>query len=1781
MAAPFILDVNLRIKDILGLEKFKNALSTTSAAIGVGGGAVSATTKGAAVTGGSAIMPANVASQTVNNLEKITAAAPKATKAVKDTGTAMTNAGKKASSFSQRVGLAGARYSAFIAATAVPFLLINQFKKATEAVIEFDSVMIKMSQILDTSKANLSDMGADMIKLSVDTGTSLGEIAKATKILAQSGKLRKPGEFEAFLEPLAKIPLLASFESIDQATEGVIATMNQFGETAGSATDILDRFDHVSNNFAVTASDLVEGVKRGGGAFAALGGNINEFIALMTTMRSVTRENASTIGTSIRTITARMARPRTLKFLEGLGVEIRDADGELLGMIQILNNLNDVFQRSGTEGKAAIAEQLGGFRQISRVLAAVQNPEMIQRALKFSESASGSITRNSEKGLQSVSVQLKILGAKWMQFIQLMAEPIFIPLVKGATGLAEKLIQLATVLGPVLPMFVELIGFTAGIYGLAKAISLIGPALGLISKMGAGVSGAMAAFGGGGAARAAADRQRMLTRLGGGIGGAGVVAGGGAIAGAMKGQVGQLIGVAALAAAFKYAGDAAKETGHETLALGLEMSKTIAIMIALASMLSGKTVSGLLKGVGGYIGGGVAAGGIAGYGGAALGVAGIGAGLMVAGGMVAEKRAAINIDKLVKNAADYINNLDIEITDEESMIQVGGEIGKKMLETIQRAAQEYEGVIGFIAAFGKRMGSLLSSLGSLVGFSEADWSGITGAIVDEDRIKKMFEEMYEKSPETFRDILDQAIVESGPEWRKAIEKSFMSMIPGVSPEVGTMFRKLLTDVVGGGELSVEMKVARQQRLAAQQALINEQKNMAIELSKIIIPTQISSELDQLSTAIRKVSQEIGATVGTFEDLSSKVGTIAAPNLPTEISEEAIRERLATRGLGEMLSDLDFGEIQGVDAIGEAGQTWIQISKLADNLIQSLTSTEAMTRNQTNLDDVRQYASKASDNALEIFFANMTDVDPKFEGQVRAVARQITQSWIEAVEDGTPVTAKAMKEKIEESMKRTMSAFQLPTEQLVTELKTLTDQILQLKQARMSGEAARANIWAGGTTTTPSLVEEWNEALNQIGIKNVPGSYGNAEEALRNFVNQGYNIVDMADEIIRIEQQRAIAEKEYRLALQDGSMGAGKAHDKVSDLSYKLYDLQQAMGMVAEIANRAKQALQEETQEEIRRLQEWGKEHPESKGVEGDIKYQEDLLKQQLTRLDRMVEYSQREAKVGQFDAIVEGAELYAKASEIFSSAVDKFQKAVLDLSRPMTATDVPGAQGPPSFETEKELAIKQADKDLQAFGVTAEQAERGMAAALEQQKDLAYNAKNAAVFLGNVAKVAFGDLVSGESVPIKSMLKMEYSADQIKAASELFAKVIKARTGKEARGAGGELNQENIAKNIAAMYEKGLDSARKTAEFTKESQQHLENLATQRAMEAEAVKPEPTLDKPQQEKLLPVEIDFTNLDDQIGAAIPKDGIPLLIPPQFAGLATAMVANAIAMPANTGAIETKRATVEMGLDTNLNENPTIAEERIDVDGIKVSASDIRLSAENIKMAGEIFNEATNRFALANENNIISNDNFVMGVENFKIGIENMVAATDVMRGVADTMITIVDMQKQSQINAADIEVGGTTAESSIINDQMASSIEALGDRIDSIKLAIETQTQSQVESRLEDKKEPMLIEGLDANTDALASSTEITANVNTGIKELNNQLAVTTEKIAEGVDMELETVSTITVDVQGVADAAKEFTAEFKAVAEKVCKQQINVVLSQLATAAGNADDARNFEGAMV
>jgi TP901 family phage tail tape measure protein len=345
---------------------------------------------------------------------------------------------------------------------ATPILgAVRAFTSGIAHAIKFERELVRVAQVGKRPIESLGALRQEIGRLSTTLGVSSEELVTVSRTLAQAGLTAS--QTKVALEALAKASLTPTFESMTGAVEATIAIMNQFNVRASGVESALAGMNAIAGGFAVEFADLNSVIRRAGGAFKTAGGNLNELLALFTSVRSTTRESADSIATGFRTIFTRIQRASTTQFLKDLGINLRnEVTGEFIGAYKAVEQLHKSLKTLSPASPlfSKIIEELGGFRQVSKVIPLIQQFEKAERARDVA-------VKGSAKGLTDYTEVLKTLSNQLEQtkerFLELMRDIVqtetFRSGVKVVLRFADAFITLADSIRPIIPLLGALAAF--------------------------------------------------------------------------------------------------------------------------------------------------------------------------------------------------------------------------------------------------------------------------------------------------------------------------------------------------------------------------------------------------------------------------------------------------------------------------------------------------------------------------------------------------------------------------------------------------------------------------------------------------------------------------------------------------------------------------------------------------------------------------------------------------------------------------------------------------------------------------------------------------------------------------------------------------------------------------------------------------------------------------------------------------------------------------------------------------------------------------------------------------------------------------------------------------------------------------------------------------------------------------------------------------------------------------------------------------------------------------
>ena len=350
-------------------------------------------------------------------------------------------------------GVSLKRFAAFSIATRAVGVFSAGLSNAIDEAISFQRETVRLLQVTNNAAGAVKDISDEVTRLATTLGVSSKELISVSNILAQAGLSAK--ETKIALDALAKSELAPSFNNIKETAEGVVAIFNQFGAGAEAISGQLGAINAVAAKFAVEASDLIDVVRIAGGVFKASGGDLNDLLAIFTSVRATTRESSESIATGLKTIFTRIQRPATIAYLKQLGVELTDIDGRFVGAFEATKRLSEAFSglEQGDVRFIRIAEELGGYRQISKVIPLLQQFKIAEEARQVAIKGAGSLDKDAALAQQALSVQITKVKEEFLALIRSLADTAsFQVMMKTTLSLASAFISIAAAIKPVLPL---------------------------------------------------------------------------------------------------------------------------------------------------------------------------------------------------------------------------------------------------------------------------------------------------------------------------------------------------------------------------------------------------------------------------------------------------------------------------------------------------------------------------------------------------------------------------------------------------------------------------------------------------------------------------------------------------------------------------------------------------------------------------------------------------------------------------------------------------------------------------------------------------------------------------------------------------------------------------------------------------------------------------------------------------------------------------------------------------------------------------------------------------------------------------------------------------------------------------------------------------------------------------------------------------------------------------------------------------------------------------------
>lgn len=392
-------------------------------------------------------------------------------------------------------------------------LIRTAWQDINETLVETENRVVELRRV--AGQVANSD---ELYKLAQQYGQTFENVSELTLNFARNGM-----EWTEALQATEAALLAINVAELDvtQASEGMIAVMNQFGIEASELESVVDKLNITADNAAVTTEKLLSALQRTGSSAVNAKLSLEETVGIITALSEATGRSGQNIGTAVNSLIQFSTKSEALEVFEKLGGGVQKAvEDYRMGagtVLDIWRELSGVVQSSGAQSEGILGSLFGdedwrtlneelqtelgeNFATVTEIygtastfrknyfIALLQNLDQVDDTLADMNGAMGYSQKENLQYLDTYTAKVTALEAKWKKIANdeqglLAVKKLFAELGFGTLSILEYAGGLRTV-------FVGL-----AISTLPTVVGLLGKALTTLKAISGVSSGVNAAFG--------------------------------------------------------------------------------------------------------------------------------------------------------------------------------------------------------------------------------------------------------------------------------------------------------------------------------------------------------------------------------------------------------------------------------------------------------------------------------------------------------------------------------------------------------------------------------------------------------------------------------------------------------------------------------------------------------------------------------------------------------------------------------------------------------------------------------------------------------------------------------------------------------------------------------------------------------------------------------------------------------------------------------------------------------------------------------------------------------------------------------------------------------------------------------------------------------------------------------------------------------------------------------------------------------------------------------------
>ena len=370
--------------------------------------------------------------------------------------------------------------------------VIRSFKEAVSTLKEVDTELVAIQKVTNNTDAEMAKLSQHAYEVASQYGVAVTDYLESTGTFAKAG-YKEMSEDMAELATKTQLVGDVNAETANQFLLSADAAYKFNGDVT-ALSEVLDKANVIENNYATSIQKIAEGLPNVASIASMTNVSIDELMAALGTITSVTQESGSRASYALRALLLNIMGDTKTEIEDGVSwtkeeieslsdvlwkysrdaMEAAQATGSIVNPMEAIAGLAQAYKEGVlTEAELAqIESDLGGKLRTNQLDALIKNYDMYSEMLDKVADSAGSADEEVSIMLSSWESKANILKNTWTELISHLVDT---DMVKGALDRLTATLELLDSAGGRAAITVVVLG--GAIYGVVTAAASLKKAI--------------------------------------------------------------------------------------------------------------------------------------------------------------------------------------------------------------------------------------------------------------------------------------------------------------------------------------------------------------------------------------------------------------------------------------------------------------------------------------------------------------------------------------------------------------------------------------------------------------------------------------------------------------------------------------------------------------------------------------------------------------------------------------------------------------------------------------------------------------------------------------------------------------------------------------------------------------------------------------------------------------------------------------------------------------------------------------------------------------------------------------------------------------------------------------------------------------------------------------------------------------------------------------------------------------------------------------------------------